>query len=417
MDYHKLVENILNIGKSMYEVGAEVHRVEDSILRMLHAYDCEYVETFVITNQITISTKFNGEIITIMKRVKISNVDFARLDKLNNLSRLICSKKLNNEEIEDEYNKIINSVNKLKHILPLIGSVLCCAGFTVFFGGDFLDAIVAGLLGLIIVVINQYLKPKMNQFIYSFLISFIIGCLGILMSKIGFGHNVDKVLIGTVMLIIPGMVITNSFRDIFLGDTITGSLRIIESAILVFCISAGYCLSIYLLARDMVQAPSSNVEWWISIISCLIASYGVALTFNPSKKILIFSGIGTLLALIAYHILNVYIDNPFIITFIPALIACTLSEIMSRYAKTPAIALITVSLMPFYPGSAFYYTCSYLVNEKYSEFTDSFIVTGYKLLGLVCGLVIISAAFKYIHRLITHLIENKRNKLEENKIN
>ena len=36
-------------------------------------------------------------------------------------------------------------------------------------------------------------------------------------------------MIGDIMLLIPGILMTNSIRDILIGDTISGVMRLVES--------------------------------------------------------------------------------------------------------------------------------------------------------------------------------------------
>lgn len=45
--------------------------------------------------------------------------------------------------------------------------------------------------------------------------------------KTGMGQNLDYIIIGNIMLLIPGIPFVNSMRDIFVGDTITGLLSCI----------------------------------------------------------------------------------------------------------------------------------------------------------------------------------------------
>ena len=42
------------------------------------------------------------------------------------------------------------------------------------------------------------------------------------------------------MLLIPGIMLTNSLRDLFNGDTISGLLRFLEAVLLSMTIAAGF---------------------------------------------------------------------------------------------------------------------------------------------------------------------------------
>ena len=54
-------------------------------------------------------------------------------------------------------------------------------------------------------------------------------------------------MIGEVMLLIPGIAMTNSIRDMLLGDTMSGILRLCEALLMAISIALGFGISIILL--------------------------------------------------------------------------------------------------------------------------------------------------------------------------
>ena len=59
--------------------------------------------------------------------------------------------------------------------------------------------------------------------------------------------SVDKIIIGNIMSLIPGIGLTNALRDLFTGDSIAGLLRSIEAILIALAIAAGYFLSALLM--------------------------------------------------------------------------------------------------------------------------------------------------------------------------
>ena len=68
--------------------------------------------------------------------------------------------------------------------------------------------------------------PKVIQVPYldSFAAAFVIGLLAYLLC-IFIAVNIDNIIIGAVMPLVPGVAITNSFRDILAGHLISGTAR------------------------------------------------------------------------------------------------------------------------------------------------------------------------------------------------
>ena len=107
MNYDKLLQAILDIAEEMLIAGAEASRVEDSVKRMCDAYGCNRVNVFVITSNIQVTMEDpNGQIITQIRRVTRSDVNFDRLDYLNNLSRFICANLPPVEELRKQFDEV-----------------------------------------------------------------------------------------------------------------------------------------------------------------------------------------------------------------------------------------------------------------------------------------------------------------------
>ena len=87
MNYNKLLQAILDVAEEMLVCGAEVGRVEDSIIRMCSAYGCDRINTFIITSNIQVTFEDpEGNIITQIRRITRNDANFDRLDYLNDLS-------------------------------------------------------------------------------------------------------------------------------------------------------------------------------------------------------------------------------------------------------------------------------------------------------------------------------------------
>ena len=68
------------------------------------------------------------------------------------------------------------------------------------------------------------------------------GLLAALSVRVGLGESVDMISIGNIMLLIPGIPLTNSLRDMFSGNTISGLLRFSEAILLALTIAFGFAV-------------------------------------------------------------------------------------------------------------------------------------------------------------------------------
>lgn len=246
----KVMEKALDIGEAMLCSGAEILRVEDTIMRICLAYGDGIVDVFTILSLIILSWHTaDGKNYTQTRRIYSYSTDLEKLEELNSLSRYICTEKPSCEYIEQqvEYIMYAEEKQKSKAGVLLLGYILGASGFTIFFGGLLRDGIAAGISAAVLYFwMKFYQKRSNNRVMFTLLTSFVAGLICLLTIRLGIGLNQDKVMIGIIMLLIPGINMMNSLRDMICGDIITGMLKLAESLMVAIAIACGFALAIIL---------------------------------------------------------------------------------------------------------------------------------------------------------------------------
>ena len=235
---------VLDIGQYMLQSGGEVSRVEDSIRRLCLSFGAERADVFTITSSIvvTIYAKHFGAV-TQTRRITGSQYDLHRLELLNQLSRRICAEHLSLEETREALREIEND-RQYSFPAQLLTYVLISSSFSLFFGGSWLDAAASGVVGVVLKCLDGLIRrTRANAFLSALLCSCLGGLLAGLAVKFGLGDNVEMISIGNIMLLIPGVALTNSLRDMFSGNTISGLMRCIEAVLLALTIAFGFALA------------------------------------------------------------------------------------------------------------------------------------------------------------------------------
>ena len=237
----KLFGYAMDIGEQMLISGAEVHRVEESVTRICNACGAVRVDVFIITSSmvVTVHTK-DGDIFTQTRRITSSGVDIEKIHRLNQLSREICENNLSVEEIEIKLNAAINCKK-----YPIWWEFICYAviagAFTLFFGGTVIETLISLLVGFLVrCSISLFEKVITNKIFSKFISTAVATFLALIAVKFGWITNVDKIIIGNIMTLIPGIGLINALRDLFTGDSIAGLLRTIEAVLTALAIAAGY---------------------------------------------------------------------------------------------------------------------------------------------------------------------------------
>lgn len=245
-----LLRAMLDMGEAMVGSGAEIYRAEDTLRRLAGAYGAEDCEVFIITSSIVISLRMKGEPPKTQTRRIRRSVDnnFTKLEDLNELSRDVSRESIPVEELLKKIDETAGKTARRRKLLA--GDVIAAAAFAVFFRGSVQDGIAAGMMGIVIWLMQVYLAPIcMNPVVFEFIGSFLSGFLICLVCRICPFLHMDQIMIGDIMLLIPGIPFTNSIRDILLGDTLSGIVRFVEALLLAIVLTLGFLAAIFLAGR------------------------------------------------------------------------------------------------------------------------------------------------------------------------
>ena len=130
-----------------------------------------------------------------------------------------------------------------------LGHRACRKGkFCLFFGGSLRDAAAAAVMGVVIMLVEMIVeRTESNSLVVNFIVSLIAGIVAILLVKAGLGVDKDTIMIAGIMILIPGIALTNAVRDMLAGEQATGLLRFTNALLVSAAIAGGFALAIILL--------------------------------------------------------------------------------------------------------------------------------------------------------------------------
>lgn len=220
----------LDIGSEIIKSGGEINRAEDTIIRINNAYnnDCD---VFALPSVIIAQSKNNIQI----RHISSQDIDLAELSRLNALSRKLCNN--NSSEI---YITTKALYTKAQEALAVC---IATASFCIFFGGNLFEAISSAAIGIII----NALPLDYHKFTSNLISAFISAVLAYIPSIISIPIRPDKVIIGTIMLLVPGLTIVSAIRDMMNGDLISGLFELFEAIMSALAIAFGVAGGIWVM--------------------------------------------------------------------------------------------------------------------------------------------------------------------------
>ncbi len=237
------------MGQVLLENGAEISRVQETMERVARAYDIGGFDVYVLTNSIFATATEDGvSHSTTFRYVPGTAVHLGRIMAVNQLSREIAE----GLHTPEEAMELLSDIRTLPYS-PFLSRMFCCAvgsaAFSFLFGGSWVDAVVAFFCGL---VLEGYLdfaaKKKLSKFLTNLSASALVTLFGAAFFLMGLGDNMDKIIIGSIIRLVPGVALTNSIRDFFSGDYLSGAIRMLDAILVGGCIAVGVGFIIRLLS-------------------------------------------------------------------------------------------------------------------------------------------------------------------------
>lgn len=238
----------LRAGEIMLVSGSEIYRAEDTVTHICKAYGISYTEVFATTTGIFLSLDSGGDSkpYTIIKRIRNVSIDLDMISLINNFSRDITSNPIPIEEAKARLADI-SKVEKYKFPFQILGGGLAASFFTFMLGAGYREFIVTVFIGALSYALAHFLDiNRFNRFSRNFTVCALIALAALLFKTSGLALNVDAMIVGPLMIFLPGLAFTNAMRDSLAGDLLAGGARAMEAILIALSISFGVGVTLFI---------------------------------------------------------------------------------------------------------------------------------------------------------------------------
>ena len=236
----EVMEAAMEAGHILLENGAEIFRVEETINRICRHYGVESSNAFVLSNGIFVTSgSAREEIFAKVQNIPVSGSHLDRVAAVNQLSREIAEGRYSIEEVRQRLEEIHRMPGKTKR-MRILGSGVGSGAFCYLYGGTIQDCTAAFLAGLLLYVFVIWVSDPHLKKIMSKIAGGAVATMAcMILHELGIGQNLDRMVIGSIIPLVPGVAFTNAIRDIADEDYIAGTVRMIDALLVFFCIAMG----------------------------------------------------------------------------------------------------------------------------------------------------------------------------------
>lgn len=398
MNEHLLLDLATDLAYEVALSGAETYRVEETVRHVLSAYGLT-PEVAALPNYLIVSVlSENGEPITRMRRIGPHGNNFDAVERLNALSRRICAERPAPEQALALLEETRRSVQYYSFPIILLGHFLGAAGFGILFGCSVRDALFAGLCGILIAFVSRFAASlKGNPLFTTLSASFLMSWLAYGLNIAGLIQNSDTVIIGSMMILVPGLIFTNALRDMIYGDINSGINKCVQVLLIAGAMALGSAAARNLTIRlwgtpQITEAVRYGIP--MLCLAALLGCVGFSILFNIHGPGMLLCALGGIAAYAAYEAM-VRLGFPsetgiFVGTTFSALYA----EIMARVRKYPTICYLVVSIIPLIPGASLYHTMRLAADGAMDRFAAQGLFTAEETGIMAASIILVSSLVK-----------------------
>lgn len=243
-----VLDTCLTAGKIMIESGSEMYRVEDTMHRITANAGLADARIYTTPTGLMVGLDKTNDVQ--IEQIDERAIDLEKVTRVNQLSRMFADKKITLEQLRDELEDVAVKTPAFPLWVQTLGTGVLSSTLMILFmnGYDWLDFPFAAIIGMLAFLTYHAVKKYTNiRFLSEMLASVVLAFCAIFLKKIIPSVDSDAIIIGAVMVLVPGLALTNSLRDLFAGHLISGIARGVEAMLTAIAIGGGVGIVIKLL--------------------------------------------------------------------------------------------------------------------------------------------------------------------------
>ena len=245
------IKEVTNVAKLCAQIilenGGETYRAEETVSLIGHSLGLE-TDIIAIPTGIFITVgQDGGQTNTIIRRIRKRTVNLSAIHAVNDISRKLVEGQLCIQDALDKL-KILHTQKVEKKSRYIISAAISSGFFALLLQGSIFDFFVAALCGIVVQYVFSLIEINdMFNFALSIIGGAIIASISVSFVTLFQTGNLDKIIIGAMTPLLPGLALTTAIRDAMRGDLLSGVARAAEALLVAIALAfgVGAVLAIY----------------------------------------------------------------------------------------------------------------------------------------------------------------------------
>ena len=402
--FEMVLDFCVELSRRMIMSGANVERVNLAVDRVLSTYELNDSSIFILPTYVSVSAKDQSGYSSVRQaEVPAGGINLTRLMSLNRLSYTVKEQ----HPSPDRLGALLEKASDTKDysdFVVLLGQICAMSCLSLLFGGGLREIIcVAAVTVLAHYLLVLLAIPGVDKILTNALLMWIATTVVFLLAAAGITDKQPVVIVTALMLVIPGIPLTNAVRSILCGNELSGGMQTMRVTVETMALATGIFLSMVMFSSaDLLNNPVETISNpFILILLAFGTSFFLGVVFRILPRDLWLAGLGGAITRIVLLILTPLCARPVYAT-VAAFVASIYAELLGKVQKKPSTYYTYPAIIPLIPGDLFFYTLIG-INQKNSEMV--------RTNGFDCALTLVSMSVGFaLSFAIAHYVRKARNK-------
>ena len=401
--FEMVLDFCVELSRRMIMSGANVERVNLAVDRVCSTYELDDVSIFLLPTYVSVSARDRSGYSAVRQAsIPAGGINLTRLMSLNRLSYRVKEQRPSPDTLGSLLEKS-SGTRDYPDPVVLLGQICAMSCLCLLFGGGFREIFCVA----VVTVLAHYLLillaiPGVDKMLTNALLMWIVTSAVFLLSSAGITDKQPVVIITALMLVIPGIPLTNAVRSMLCGNELSGGMQTVRVTVETMALATGIFLSMVMFSSaDLLNNPVGTVtNPFILILLAFGTSFFLGVVFRILPQDLWLAGLGGAITRIVLLILTPLCARPVYAT-VAAFVATIYAELLGKIQKKPSTYYTYPAIIPLIPGDLFFYTLIG-INQKNSEMV--------RTNGFDCALTLVSMSVGFaLSFAIAHYVRKARN--------
>jgi uncharacterized membrane protein YjjP (DUF1212 family) len=385
------VKFLILTAKALHRYGASTDRIEAALYLISEKLNIK-ADYFSLPTSFTASFKLYGE-------DGEPDEEYTRMLRLDpgkiNLEKLYLADKIVDDVI-DEVVSIRGGISALKAIIekePLhpdwlfnISLWVLASGVAIILGGNYYDALISGVIGLLIGLFTSEVKIERIDTVYEAFIAFIISFCTFMSASYIEGLNPHIIILSSLIYYVPGLSLTMAIGEVASQNLTAGTARFMGALVILMKLGFGAFLGTFVAKKYFFALPGMEMQspLWLIIMATFMICLSFVVTFQARWKdafIMLFAGASTFW-LNRYFRLSL---DQIGAVLLAGMYIGSASNLYARVFKNPSMIFSLPAIILLVPGSIGFKGLEFLFSHNTIEGINTLFNTFIIGIALVAG--------------------------------